>query len=25
VKNYNDVQKGDLLEVYEIVEVSRTL
>ncbi len=25
VKNFNDVQKGDQLEVYEIVEVSRTL
>jgi translation initiation factor IF-2 len=25
VKNYNDVQKGDQLEVYEVVEVSRTL
>jgi translation initiation factor IF-2 len=25
VKNYNDVQKGDQLEVYEIVEVARTL
>ncbi len=25
LKNYNDVQKGDQLEVYEIVEVSRTL
>jgi len=25
VKNFNDVEKGDHLEVYEIVEVSRTL
>jgi len=25
LKNYNDVQKGDQLEAYEIVEVSRTL
>jgi translation initiation factor IF-2 len=25
VKNYNEVQKGDQLEVYEIVEVARTL
>ena len=25
LKNYNDVQKGDQLEVFEIVEVSRTL
>ena len=25
VKNFNDVEKGDQLEVYEIVEVSRTL
>jgi translation initiation factor IF-2 len=25
LKNYNDVDKGDQLEVYEIVEVSRTL
>ena len=25
VKNFNDVQKGDQIEVYEIVEVSRTL
>jgi translation initiation factor IF-2 len=25
LKNYNDVEKGDLLEVYEITEVSRTL
>ena len=25
LKNFNDVQKGDQLEVYEIVEVSRTL
>ncbi|MCC7325746.1 MAG: translation initiation factor IF-2 [Burkholderiales bacterium] len=25
LKNYNDVQVGDQLEVYEIVEVSRTL
>jgi translation initiation factor IF-2 len=24
-KNYNDVEKGDQLEVYEIVEVTRTL
>src|SRR5205823_12908805 len=25
IRNWNDVQKGDHLEVYEIVEVSRTL
>ena len=25
VKNFNDVQQGDQLEAYEIVEVSRTL
>ncbi|MCC6867530.1 MAG: translation initiation factor IF-2 [Burkholderiales bacterium] len=25
LKNYNDVQKGDQIEVFEIVEVSRTL
>jgi translation initiation factor IF-2 len=25
VKNFNDVEKKDQLEVYEIVEVSRTL
>jgi translation initiation factor IF-2 len=25
IKNFNDVQKGDQLEVYEIVEVARTL
>jgi len=25
IKNYNDVQKGDQIEVFEIVEVSRTL
>jgi len=25
VRGYNDIQKGDQLEVYEIVEVSRTL
>jgi translation initiation factor IF-2 len=25
LRNFNDVQKGDQLEVYEIVEVSRTL
>ena len=25
VKNCNDIEKGDQLEVYEIVEVSRTL
>jgi translation initiation factor IF-2 len=25
IKNFNDVQKGDQLEVYEVVEVSRTL
>ncbi|HEX8012625.1 MAG TPA: translation initiation factor IF-2 [Casimicrobiaceae bacterium] len=25
LKGYNDIQKGDQLEVYEIVEVSRTL
>jgi hypothetical protein len=25
IKGYNDIEKGDQLEVYEIVEVSRTL
>jgi len=25
LRNYNDIEKGDQLEVYEIVEVSRTL
>jgi translation initiation factor IF-2 len=25
VKGYSDIQKGDQLEAYEIVEVSRTL
>jgi len=25
VKNFNNVEKGDQLEAYEIVEVSRTL
>jgi translation initiation factor IF-2 len=25
VKNFNDLEKGDQIEVYEIVEVSRTL
>ena len=25
LKNFNDIEKGDQLEVYEIVEVSRTL
>ena len=25
LKNFNDIQEGDQLEVYEIVEVSRTL
>ncbi|MCY1347645.1 Translation initiation factor IF-2 [compost metagenome] len=25
IKNFNDVQEGDLLEVYEITEVARTL
>jgi translation initiation factor IF-2 len=25
IKNYNDVQQGDQVEVYEVVEVSRTL
>jgi translation initiation factor IF-2 len=25
IRNYNDLQVGDQLEVYEIVEVSRTL
>ena len=25
LKNFNDVEKGDLLEVYEVTEVSRTL
>jgi translation initiation factor IF-2 len=25
IKNFNDIEKGDQLEAYEIVEVSRTL
>ena len=25
VKNYNDVRPGDQIEVYEIVEIQRTL
>jgi len=25
IKNFNDVQEGDQLEVYEITEVARTL
>jgi len=25
IRSFNDVQKGDQLEIYEIVEVSRTL
>lgn len=25
LKNYNEIQEGDRLEIYEIVEVSRTL
>jgi len=25
LKNYNDVQVGDQLEVFEVVEVARTL
>jgi translation initiation factor IF-2 len=25
IKNFNDIEKGDQLECYEIVEVSRTL
>ncbi len=25
LKNYNDIQEGDQLEVFEIVEVARTL
>jgi translation initiation factor IF-2 len=25
LKNFNDLEKGDQLEIYEIVEVSRTL
>jgi translation initiation factor IF-2 len=25
LKNYNDIQVGDQLEVYEVVEVMRTL
>ena len=25
LKNYNDIEVGDLLEVYEVVEVARTL
>jgi translation initiation factor IF-2 len=25
IRNYNDIQQKDQLEVYEIVEVSRTL
>jgi translation initiation factor IF-2 len=25
LKNYNEIEEGDRLEIYEIVEVSRTL
>jgi len=25
IRGFNDVQKGDQLEVYEVVEVARTL
>ena len=25
LKNYNDIEVGDILEVYEMVEVARTL
>ena len=25
LKNYNDIEIGDILEVYEMVEVARTL
>ena len=25
LKNYNDIEVGDILEVYEVVEVARTL
>jgi translation initiation factor IF-2 len=25
IKNYNDIEVGDILEVYEMVEVARTL
>jgi translation initiation factor IF-2 len=25
LKNYNDIKEGDQLEVYEVVEVARTL
>jgi translation initiation factor IF-2 len=25
LKNYNDIEVGDLLEVYEVVEIARTL
>lgn len=25
IKNYNDIQEGDQLEVYEIQEIARTL
>jgi translation initiation factor IF-2 len=25
IKNFNDIEKGDQLEVYEVTEVSRTL
>jgi len=25
LKNFNDLEKGDQLEIYEIVEVTRTL
>jgi len=25
LKNFNDIEVGDILEVYEIVEVARTL
>jgi len=25
IKNYNDIQKGDVLEFFEIKEIARTL
>jgi translation initiation factor IF-2 len=25
LKNYNEIEVGDILEVYEVVEVARTL
>jgi translation initiation factor IF-2 len=25
LKNYNDIQEGDMLEAFDIVEVARTL